>query len=81
MGRSSDVPAQLGPKAAALAWLEAAPALWRDGPSQSHNSQLGPGLAWPKLRLLEEKVHILPLDTVINGPMTQNNEPIFSIFL
>ena len=53
----SDVPAWLGPKATALAWLEAAPALWRDGPSQSHNSWLGPGSAWPKPRLLAEKVH------------------------
>jgi hypothetical protein len=53
---SSDVPARLGPKAAALAWPEAALAFSRAGPSQSHHSRLGLGPAWPKPRLL---AHIL----------------------
>jgi hypothetical protein len=52
----SDVPARLGPKAAALAWPEPALAFSRAGPSQSRHSRLGPGLAWPKPRLL---AHIL----------------------
>jgi hypothetical protein len=50
---SSDVPARLGPKAAALAWPEPAPAFSRAGPSQSRHSRLGPGPARPKPRLLQ----------------------------
>jgi hypothetical protein len=52
----SDVLAQLGPKAVALAWPEPALAFSRAGPSQSRHSWLGPGPAWPKPQLL---AHIL----------------------
>ena len=44
--------AQLCLKALALAWLEAALSLSNLRPGQSHCSQLGSGLAWPRLQLL-----------------------------
>ena len=47
--------ARLGPKAAALAWLEAARALQISGPSQSPQWGPGSGLAWLRPRLLAEK--------------------------
>ena len=47
--------ARLGLKAAALAWLEPAPALSNLRPSQSRYSRLGSGLAWPRPRLLYVK--------------------------
>jgi hypothetical protein len=52
---TSAVPARLGLKAAALAWLEAALAFWNLRPGQSHQPRLGPGLAWPRPRLLYVK--------------------------
>ena len=50
------VPAQLGPKAPALAWPEAALALSRPGPGQSPHSRLGSGPAWLKPRLLVHNI-------------------------
>ncbi|KAI0290665.1 hypothetical protein B0F90DRAFT_1824836 [Multifurca ochricompacta] len=52
----SDVPARLGPKAAALAQPEAALAFLKSGLGQSCHRWLGPGPAWPKLQLLAEKI-------------------------
>ena len=48
----SDVPAQLGLKAMALAWLEVALAFSKPGPSQSPHCRLDLGLAWPRPWLL-----------------------------
>ena len=48
----SDVPAQLGPKAMALAWPLAALAFQIDQPSRSQLSWLGSGLAQPEPWLL-----------------------------
>ena len=47
--------ARLGPKAVALAWLEAARALQISGPSQSPQQGPGSGLAWLRPQLLAEK--------------------------
>src|SRR5260370_22648369 len=47
----SVLPARLGLKAAALAWLEAALAFRNPRPGQSRRSRLGPGLARPGPRL------------------------------
>jgi hypothetical protein len=52
---TSAVPAQLGLKALALAWPKAALAFSNPGPGQSHESQLGPGLAQPRPWLLYVK--------------------------
>ena len=52
---SSDVPARLGLKAAALARPEPAPAFSKAGPGQSRQTRLGPGPARLKPRLLADK--------------------------
>ena len=48
----SVVPARLGLKAPALAWPEPALAFSNPRPSQSRQTRLGSGLAWPRLWLL-----------------------------
>jgi hypothetical protein len=50
---NSAVPARLGLKAAALAWLLAAPAFQKFRPSQGSRLRLGFGLAWPEPRLYQ----------------------------
>jgi hypothetical protein len=53
---TSAVPARLGLKAPALAWPEAALAFSNPRPGQSRRPRLGPGLAWPRPRLLYVKI-------------------------
>jgi hypothetical protein len=53
----SGVPARLGLKAPALAWPEAALAFSNLRPSQSRQTGLGPGLAWPRPRLLYGRIY------------------------
>ena len=52
----SVVPARLGLKATALAWPELALAFSKPRPSQSRQTGLGPGLAWPRPRLLYGRI-------------------------
>jgi hypothetical protein len=62
---TSDVPARLGPKAPALAWLWGAPALRKPGPGQSRHWGLGSGPARPKPRLLGDNIHVLHYKKVL----------------
>ena len=83
MGDSA-VPAQLGLKATALAWLEVALAFSTHRPGQSHQPGPGSGLAWPRPWLLYVKCSIFFLQICwayrkLNRAVFSSSNPIDSL--